>query len=173
MSISDFNTFDFIVLVLVIVPAFRGLFRGLIEEAAALLAVVLGVVAASRYYPQVAPLLETIFHDPKLVGILAYALVFCATALVISMLGKLVQRIVSVSLVSWLNHLAGGVLGACVGLILACLAYLVIHHFAPQAEMLQRSQLTPYLAQLVQDVRELLPQVLSGGFDWQPQLPEI
>ena len=173
MNISGFNTFDIIVMILVLVPAVRGLYRGLLEEATALLSVILGVVAASRYYPEVAPLLEKVFNDPKLIGILAYALVFCAAALLVSLFGKVVQKIISVSFASWLNHLAGCVLGAGVGLILACLAYLVIHHFAPEADMLKQSQLAPYLEQVVQDARALLPQLLSGGFDWQPQLPEI
>ncbi len=173
MDVSSFNTLDIIIIVLIAVPGVRGLYRGLIEEATALAAVILGVVLANKYYYDLAPVVEKVFHDPKIVGILSYALVFSCVVLVVSVFGKLLRKILSVTFVGWLDRLAGCLLGAGVGLVLSCLAYMVINHFSPQAELLRNSQLVPALEQVVQWGREMLPQLLKGGFDWQPQLPTI
>ena len=173
MNISSFNTLDIIIIVLVAVPGIRGLYRGLLEELTALAAVILGVIFANKYYYNVAPLVEQVFNDPKIVGILAYALVFSCVVLVVTVFGKLLRKVLSVTFAGWLDHLAGCLLGAGVGLVLSCLAYMVINHFSPQADLLRNSQLVPYLEQAVQWGREMLPQLLKNGFDWQPQLPAL
>ena len=173
MDISSFNTLDIIIIVLIAVPGLRGLYRGLLEELTALAAVILGVIFANKYYYDVAPLVEKVFSDPKIVGILAYALVFSCVVLVVTVFGKLLRKVLSVTFAGWLDHLAGCLLGAGVGLVLSCLAYMVINHFSPQADLLRNSQLVPYLEQAVQWGREMLPQLLKNGFDWQPQLPAL
>ena len=173
MDISSFNTLDIIIIVLIAVPGIRGLYRGLLEELTALAAVILGVIFANKYYYNVAPLVEQVFNDPKIVGILAYALVFSCVVLVVTVFGKLLRKVLSVTFAGWLDHLAGCLLGAGVGLVLSCLAYMVINHFSPQADLLRNSQLVPYLEQAVQWGREMLPQLLKNGFDWQPQLPAL
>ena len=173
MDISSFNTLDIIIIVLIAVPGLRGLYRGLLEELTALAAVILGVIFANKYYYDVAPLVEKMFNDPKIVGILAYALVFSCVVLVVTVFGKLLRKVLSVTFAGWLDHLAGCLLGAGVGLVLSCLAYMVINHFSPQADLLRNSQLVPYLEQAVQWGREMLPQLLQHGFDWQPQLPSL
>ena len=173
VNVSAFNTLDIIIIVLVAVPGIRGLYRGLLEEATALAAVILGVIFANKYYYDLAPVVERMFSDPKIVGILAYALVFSGVVLVVTVFGKLLRKVLSVTFAGWLDHLAGCLLGVGVGLVLSCLAYMVINHFSPQAEMLQNSQLVPHLEQLVRTGREFLPQLLKNGFDWQPQLPDL
>ena len=173
MDISSFNTLDIIIIVLIAVPGLRGLYRGLLEELTALAAVILGVIFANKYYYDVAPLVEKVFSDPKIVGILAYALVFSCVVLVVTVFGKMLRKVLSVTFAGWLDHLAGCLLGAGVGLVLSCLAYMVINHFSPQADLLRNSQLVPYLEQAVQWGREMLPQLLKNGFDWQPQLPAL
>ena len=173
MNISSFNTLDIIIIVLIAVPGIRGLYRGLLEELTALAAVILGVIFANKYYYDVAPLVEKVFSDPKIVGILAYALVFSCVVLVVTVFGKMLRKVLSVTFAGWLDHLAGCLLGAGVGLVLSCLAYMVINHFSPQADLLRNSQLVPYLEQAVQWGREMLPQLLQNGFDWQPQLPSL
>ena len=173
MDISSFNTLDIIIIVLIAVPGLRGLYRGLLEELTALAAVILGVIFANKYYYDVAPLVEKMFNDPKIVGILAYALVFSCVVLVVTVFGKMLRKVLSVTFAGWLDHLAGCLLGAGVGLVLSCLAYMVINHFSPQADLLRNSQLVPYLEQAVQWGREMLPQLLQNGFDWQPQLPSL
>lgn len=173
MNISSFNTLDIIIIVLIAVPGLRGLYRGLLEELTALAAVILGVIFANKYYYDVAPLVEQVFNDPKIVGILAYALVFSCVVLVVTVFGKMLRKVLSVTFAGWLDHLAGCLLGAGVGLVLSCLAYMVINHFSPQADLLRNSQLVPYLEQAVQWGREILPQLLHNGFDWQPQLPSL
>ena len=173
MDISSFNTLDIIIIVLIAVPGLRGLYRGLLEELTALAAVILGVILANKYYYNVAPLVEQVFNDPKIVGILAYALVFSCVVLVVTVFGKMLRKVLSVTFAGWLDHQAGCLLGAGVGLVLSCLAYMVINHFSPQADLLRNSQLVPYLEQAVQWGREMLPQLLQNGFDWQPQLPSL
>jgi membrane protein required for colicin V production len=173
VDVSSFNTLDIIIIVLVAVPGVRGLYRGLLEEATALAAVIAGVIFANQYYYDVAPMIEKVFHDPKLVGILSYALVFSCVVLVVTVFGKVLRKVLSVTFAGWLDHLAGCLLGVGVGLVLSCLAYMVINHFSPQADMLRASQLTPYLEQIVQWGQTMLPQLLKSGFDWQPHLPAL
>ena len=91
----------------------------------------------------------------------------------VTALGKQGELVLSVTFAGWLDHLAGCLLGVGVGLVLSCLAYMVINHFSPQADLLRNSQLVPYLEQLAQWGRDMLPQLLKGGFDWQPQLPDL
>ncbi len=173
MDVSSFNTLDIIIIVLIAVPGIRGLYRGLLEEATALAAVILGVIFANKYYYNVAPVVEKVFNDPKIVGILAYALVFACVVLLVTVFGKLLRKVLSVTFAGWLDHLAGCLLGVGVGLVLSCLAYMVINHFSPEADLLRNSQVVPHLEQLVQWGRGILPQLLKNGFDWQPQLPDL
>ena len=84
-------------------------------------------------------------------------LIFLAVILVVAVLARLLQKILSFSFVSWADRLAGGLLGLAKGVLLCALALLVLQKFFHDAPFMQNSRVLPYFNALMEQVRTWLP----------------
>ncbi len=107
------NTLDIILLLPIVYGLIRGIFRGLIGELTAILAVVVAVICAKLFAPQVAlRLIQHIELSEQICEITAYLLVFFGVALLLTLMGKGISRLLKAISLGWLNRLLGAVFGA-------------------------------------------------------------
>lgn len=101
--------------------------HGFVGEVAGVVSLVGGFWAAHAYHSLLSPRLTAI-ADPAWRTIAAYVLIFLAVILVVAVLARLLQKILSFSFVSWADRLAGGLLGLAKGVLLCALALLVLQN---------------------------------------------
>ena len=159
----ELNYFDVAVVVILALFVLRGFLRGFVGEVAGLVAIVGGLWFAHTYSPLVAQYL-TFLTDPVWRNIAAYVLAFVGVVLVVGLLARLLQKILSFSFVSWADKLAGAMLGFIKGLVICALLLLVAQRFVHDAAFMRDSRVLPYLNSVIAQVRAHLPQDLVKKF---------
>lgn len=112
------NWLDAVILIALIgftVAAFRA---GLIREVVTLVAVVVGVFIAGHYYDDLAEDVLLFIKNDKAAKVIAFLTLFASVALLGQLAAFLMKQAVSMLLLGWLDHLAGGVFGLLKGLVL-------------------------------------------------------
>ena len=108
---------DIVIVVPLLIGLVRGIMRGLVIELMAVLAVILGFWGARVWGPDFAEWLMDVdhylyFEMSKTIAIcVAYALLFVAITVVLTLLGKWLTRFFKAIHVAWVNHLLGAILG--------------------------------------------------------------
>ncbi|MFW5992974.1 MAG: CvpA family protein, partial [Desulfohalobiaceae bacterium] len=155
------NGLDIFLIVLGGYTFLRGIFRGLVREAASICGLILGFWLAHNSYPLAAEPLQRIIPAQEYAEIVAYACLFMLALLFFLLLGIGLQRLLQALLLGWLDRLAGALLGLAKGLILACLVFLGLGFFLPQdSTLLTESRLAPYLVLVLHKLESVLPQNL-------------
>ena len=103
------ETLDIIILICFLPALYQGLTKGLVSQVVAMASVVAGAwlafhfsemlcTWAAQYVPEMSP---TLLH------VLGYIVIFCVTVLLLNLIGRLIEHIVKLALLGWLNRLAG------------------------------------------------------------------
>lgn len=152
----NLNYFDVAVISILALFSLRGFLRGFVGEIAGVAAIVGGLWTAYHYSPLLEQYLGFI-GDPTWRGMAAYALTFLGVLLVVGLLARVLQKILSFSFVSWADKLAGGLLGLVKGLIICSILLMLTQRFVSDAAFMRDSHVLPYLNSVMQQVRSYLP----------------
>lgn len=103
---------DIILLLGLLLGGLHGLMRGLVNQLAAVVALLLGVWAATRFSGVVAEWLDGRFSLPlKHMALLSFSLTFAAVVVGVHLLARTVSRLLDLASLGLLNKLAGMMLG--------------------------------------------------------------
>jgi uncharacterized membrane protein required for colicin V production len=127
---------DIIFLILFVIGIMAGLKRGFISSLIRLVGFILSLFLAYHYYEQTAITLKKLFpvhisnnsiagFDQFFYEIIAFALLFIGTRLVISFLGSLLNGVFQLPLLKQINSLLGGVFGFIEVYLIAALALFI------------------------------------------------
>ena len=159
------GTIDIVILACFLPAVVMGLKDGFIRQLVALAVVVLGIWLSVRFSDTVGAWLTERFKiEPFWVKTLSFVSIFIVTALVLNLVGKLLEKVLDIALLGWLNRLLGLVLAlATAALIIGTLIYLVnsandLMDFIPK-EQLEQSRFYKPLLELVQRVFPILKQL--------------
>jgi membrane protein required for colicin V production len=102
------NTLDIVLLLLFIPGIIRGISKGFLEQAIALIGIVFSVWAAFKFLGPVCSLLEQYVSFPESVlKVLAFLLILIVVSLVVLLLAKLLTKVIEMALLGWLNKTLG------------------------------------------------------------------
>jgi membrane protein required for colicin V production len=104
------NWLDILLIVILVISAFVGLKNGLIKSVLSLVALVLGIFLAGRFYVPLSKAL-TFIPQEKAAQIAAFIIIFLVVMIGGAVLGALLTRLFSAILLGWLNSLGGAVFG--------------------------------------------------------------
>lgn len=137
----------------------QGLRTGLVRTLFVLGGTVVGVVAAGQFSGAVAPALAPALGEGNASQIAAFVLVFLVVFVGASLMGGLVRHILNLTLLGWVDSLAGALLGFALGfvstgfLLIALTRFPVLGLEGPVRE----SRLAPFLVAQAPVVLGLLP----------------
>ncbi len=118
---------DIILIVIFVYFIFKGIKNGLIKELASLLALALGIFLAIKFSASLLPYLEDKASSfAEYLPILAFAIIFIATVVVVFMFSHLLDRFIKLIKLQWLNKTGGAVFAILkLSLILGGLLFLI------------------------------------------------
>jgi len=166
----DFNYFDLVVSVIILLLGLKGILNGFFKELFGLIGIIGGIFVASRVSNEVGTFLsENIFHfdSPSLVSFSGFLLTLALFWLVMVGLGQLFKRLGAASGLGGLDRLAGFVFGS--GkffLIAAVIAYALNNVNAVReniSEPLKGSILFPLLVETGSYIMHLDTQALQAA----------
>jgi len=152
------GTLDLIILVCFLPAIFIGLKDGFIKQLVALAAIILGIYLSMRFSDAVAArIAEKVSWEPFWIKAISFVAIFIVVALVLNLLGKLLEKVFKIAMLGWLNRLLGLALALVAGaLIIGTLIYMVnsangLLNFIPE-EKIEESRFYKPLLELVQQV---------------------
>ena len=159
-----------IVIVCFFLPAlFFGIKNGMVKQLVALAVIYFGIVLSLRFATPVSQwVLEHVNMTEFWAKAVSFILIFFAVALVLSLFGRIIEKIIKITLLGWLNKLLGVVMTFILTiLLLSVVVYLVdsannLLEFIPK-EKLEESRFYPALLQLSQEVFPHFKELFSKG----------
>jgi membrane protein required for colicin V production len=101
-------TLDIILLVCFLPGIIRGLSKGFLEQALALVGIVLSVWAAFRFSGLVATWLKPyVDFSETTVNVIAFALILVAMSLLVLLVAKLLTKVIEMAMMGWLDKMLG------------------------------------------------------------------
>jgi membrane protein required for colicin V production len=151
------NWIDIAIALLMLLGFTHGLMKGVIQEVFAVLALVVGLVAAGHVSTGAEPITENLSH-PTAAKVLVFILTVCVVALIIGLIGRLLSGLAKAANLRAIDRVIGGVVGAClVGLIVGAV-FKVGESFGMDTGFLDNSVLAQHLMAAVSYLGALLPQ---------------
>ncbi len=157
MESLQLSGYDFVVIGVFLLFIIRGLWIGLLKQVVPLLALYLGYFAASRYHGELLPFLSDYSDNGKVVFIGAYVILFVVTYVGAALLGKVVARVIQVTITPWFDRVLGSALGFAKALILVVIGHMIIGAVvAPENTMLLSCVTCPILNECADVTREAI-----------------
>ena len=140
--------FDFVIIGIMLLLTIRGFWVGFLRQVTTLVALLLGYIISGQYHDKLFPFLREVTENPHAVFWTSYVILFAITYVVIMLMGKVLAKVVELTLAGWFDKLLGGALGAVKAVILIVLLNMVLSGvLAPENKMLRNCYLSPYLQQ--------------------------
>ncbi len=123
----------------------RGAWIGFVRQLAFLAALLLGYLAAGRYYPDLSQRLTAI-GNPQLRFVLTYALLFLATYVLTMLLGVGLKKVMQVTFLGWFDRLLGASFGLLKAGFLATLVFMALTGIlSDRSPVIEKAWVSPYL----------------------------
>jgi len=146
---------------------FRGYYRGLVKEAASILALILGFKLAVAYSPQVAPHLTSLVSNPAFASPAAFLLIFVAVMIGCSFLVSGLTALMKLTLIDWANKFFGGFFGLAKGILITAVVLWLWTVLLPRPDFMASSRLVPVLEKVDSYISQYIPP------DWKKKLKSL
>ena len=121
------NYIDYIIITVVAFFAVRGLFKGFLNEVFGFLGLILALILATKYMSDMAGLIDRFLNiPPALTTLLGYLIIFVGTIFALQLLNHVLQKVVKVSFLNWVDKTGGGLVGFVKGGVIISLLLLLI-----------------------------------------------
>lgn len=105
------NIIDIIILITLIPTVIVGVKKGFISQAISVLTILVGIWASSLFANPICNWLAShIAADEQILKIAAFAIIFTLVFVLLTILGKLLEKGIQATFISWLNKLLGSVM---------------------------------------------------------------
>ncbi|MBR0223461.1 MAG: CvpA family protein [Bacteroidales bacterium] len=159
-----------IVIVCCFLPVlYFGIKNGLVKQLVAFAVVYFGLTLSLRFAAPAAAWVEAHVSISEFwAKAVSFILIFFAVALLLSLLGRMIEKIIKISLLGWLNKLLGIVMTFCIfALLLSVVVYFVdsannLLDFIPE-EKLEESRFYPALLDLSKEVFPHFKELFQQG----------
>jgi membrane protein required for colicin V production len=151
------NILDLLLSIFILIGLVRGLFKGFFVELAGLLSLIGGIYAAIHFSGTTYLFLDSFINwEERYLVILSFALTFFVVALLISLAGSFLTKMVHMVALGIINRLAGGALGVLKMAFLASIFIMFIERF----EVFDTEESTKEESVLYGPVRVIAPAIL-------------
>jgi membrane protein required for colicin V production len=160
MLSSTFNSIDLAVIIIIGISIFVGILRGATREVLGI-AGWIGALAVVFYgLPLFRPLGRQYIHNPMMADAIVAGVLFILSLAVFILISRLISSGVKGSIFGGLDRSLGLVFGLIRGVLVVCLAYLVMSFFYPTKDIPQsvtNARFRPWIAQGANELKRFIP----------------
>jgi len=159
------NLFDIIVIVILGYCLIRGIFRGLVKELSSIVGVFGGFYAAYTYYPVLAKPLSKWIANAGYLNILSFLIIFCGVFIIISILGIIINYLLKIVFLGWLDRVSGAMFGAMKGILIVSVLLIALTAFLPKGTpIIKDSLLSPYVILVSEKMAKVISKDMKHDF---------
>jgi len=152
------NSLDIIFLVLIAASLIYSLVKGLTREIFSFLAIILGFFGASYGYSRVAEWLKGWVNQETVAQILGFAVLFLLIAVAVTLIGRLLSRLIHKGGLGWADRMGGAGFGLLKAVLLIAIILLVLTAFLPpKSKVLRESKISPVALTIARGLSFLVP----------------
>ena len=152
------NALDFIILSIIFISALFGFFRGFIRGVFSIVSLVLGFLLAVKFYHVPAHQLSSWVNDLMIRNLIGFIFIFIGVSLVITLIGIIFRKVVTLCKLGALDRVLGVVLGLLKGIFIGMVIIFLLIFFLPNDHpLLIKSRLSLYLVGLGEIPLEVAP----------------
>jgi membrane protein required for colicin V production len=149
---------DWVFLAVLGISAFWGMRRGLILEAFAFVALIVGIGAGFMFYEPIGKWLDGLFDHKGTALFLGFTMTFLCAGSVVLFLGQQVRTFVHMVFFGWADTLLGGFIGLTKGaLAIWVLLVYAVAYLPPVEKAVEKSEMAPVILDLTENAQEILP----------------
>lgn len=156
---------DIVISAIVLIGLWRGYSAGAVKTVLSLIAWVVALIVASKLASEFTPLFAPISQNPTLQLAMAFLAMVLVVLLGLGLLSYLIAKTLKAVKLSFLDKLAGGIVGAVLGLIKVLFVLAVISPILIKTEMYQNSPLAQSLLPFAPLAKELVADVADEVWD--------
>jgi len=131
------NALDFILLIPLLFMAYRSFSKGLIISLATLAALVLGIWAGIRFSGMASTWVGQVIHtDEKFLPAITFIVIFILVLVIVHLFGKMLEKLVDLIALGWINKLLGGLFGIFKAVLLLSVLLYLISIFDPHEKLI-------------------------------------
>lgn len=163
------NWLDIILLIFLVPPVLLGWKFGLIRSVLGWVALIIGIVLASRFYILLADSVFDRVFQPNVAIVLSFLVIFVFAVVAIGIVIVRLDNRVKASILYWVNKLGGAVFGLLIGgIALGALLIIILKFFGDQG-FISESAIATFLVDKFPLVMAILPNGFNGVrsfFNW-------
>ncbi|MDI6780958.1 MAG: CvpA family protein [bacterium] len=158
------NILDILFLAVIVISIVLSMMKGLTREVFSLAGVIVGIVVAGRTFGNGAILLQQ-WMPHQIAKPVAFAIIIILVNILINFGGLIIQKIMKIAMLGWVDNLGGIIFGIIRGLILVGIAIVVLLKFPVGAskELIGSSNIIPAFKSFLQLICLLLPPEFSSA----------
>jgi membrane protein required for colicin V production len=151
------NLLDLVIIATMIFLVVRGIFRGFFMEVGSLAGVILGVVLANHYQPQMTNYLKTYLPSANFLPMISFAVIFIGVLVVCNLLGWSLKVIMKKAFFGWADRTLGAGLAISKGIVITYLVIVLLTFFVPsKTPLIAQSRLAPLVITSYQSMISLI-----------------
>jgi membrane protein required for colicin V production len=159
------NFLDWIFIIIIGASSIYGLLKGFIKAVVSFLAIIIGLILASRLYSAVSPFLKNFGLDDPVFKTLSFLTFFVLIFIAIMVIGKKIHKFVQVKFLGSLNRAAGLGVGLAKGVIISSSIILILTvALSEKNPVLRQSKFTPHIIKISEILISLAPADLKKHF---------
>ena len=156
------NIVDIILLILLVPPALLGWKFGLIRSVLGGVALIIGIVLASRFYLQLANSVFYRVFQQNVAIVLSFVVIFVFVFGTMAIVIVRLDNLVTASILNWVNKLGGAVFGLLIGGIILGALLVIITKFFGDQDFITESAIASFLVNKFPLVMVILPNSFNG-----------
>ena len=134
------NIFDLVILIILAFFVFNGFRRGFLREIAGLVGVVIAFILAVRFMNDFSGIISYYLGlSPRIAVIVTAVVIFILVLVTFVVLAKIIQKLMEMATLGWINRLFGSLFGLLKGIIIVSILALIIS-LVPGGQEFDREQ---------------------------------
>lgn len=164
------NTLDWVLLIIVLSCALRGIWRGAIAQVLSIIGLVGGFVLASHFYLPLSEKLKQTFPALGAAHAIGFAVLFVLTWLCLAVCGAWLARLFRKTGLGFVDRIWGLLLGLCKAIVASIILIAALTFVLPhESPVLRQSRLIPYVYETSRVMVEMTPKRVRDLFELKRQ----
>lgn len=160
------NWLDFVLALIIVCSVIAGFRKGLARAVFGFAATILGLFCALWFYGIPGAYFAGWFSSPQLANLIGFLVIFIGIAVIGALLGYLLERLMHLANLSWLNRLLGGAFGVLEGLLVAAIIVMAMLAFSAKLppHSVANSRVAPYVIDSARVLVAAAPREVKDAF---------
>lgn len=143
----NLNWLDVLLGLILALSILRGFFKGLARTGIGVASVIVGLLCGLWFYGIAGGFLRGFIGSRPLANLIGFLIVFTAVIILGGLIGALLEKLLKLVHLSWLNRLLGGAFGAVRGVLVCTVVVFILMAFSskPPPRAVAHSRIAPYV----------------------------